>query len=401
METVPGEVMREAAGEMGARTSARERLHWVRPAPRVVQEPSHLHVEKPAEVRMRLQRRAPANLRHHFLRAVVRFTVLLVADLASFGLMRELVRAVRNYALVGDAMAGRLEALLPPGILNGWQYAAALFVGLLVTGNYGRGDQRRNPRRLFLGAALATALPLWMKIWTRGLEPVLFQYALVTVLVWIGLVFERRTINRIVAWVRPAERDRMDVLFVGPGAAGINAMRTPAFSAGTDYRPIGFVDTQVGAASGALGDLSELAFVLAASGARAVVISGYLSEQQFRDVVDTALGGGCQVLSVPRSVQIAGVHPTTVWRRGQALVEVTAPGHKGWQLVLKRAMDIAGATIGLVLLSPVFALLAVLVKLESAGPVFFQQERVGGGGRRFRIIKFRTMVDGAEKRRDE
>ena len=152
--------MREAAGEMGARTATRERLHWVRPAPRVVQEPSHLHVEKPAEVRMRLQRRAPANLRHHFLRAVVRFTVLLVADLASFGLMRELVRAVRNYALVGDAMAGRLEALLPPGILNGWQYAAALFVGLLVTGNYGRGDQRRNPRRLFLGAALATALPL-------------------------------------------------------------------------------------------------------------------------------------------------------------------------------------------------------------------------------------------------
>src|SRR5256886_12667303 len=39
------------------------------------------------------------------------------------------------------------------------------------------------------------------------------------------------------------------------------------------------------------------------SGARAVVISGYLSEQQFRDVVDTALGGGCQVLSVPRSVR--------------------------------------------------------------------------------------------------
>src|SRR5207253_9712262 len=78
METVPGEVMREVAGQTGARTSARERRHWVRPEPRVIQEPSQLHVEKPAEVRMRLQRRAPANLRHHFLRAAVRFTVLLV-----------------------------------------------------------------------------------------------------------------------------------------------------------------------------------------------------------------------------------------------------------------------------------------------------------------------------------
>src|SRR5439155_21651270 len=229
-----------------------------------------------------------------------------VAGLASCGVMREVLRAVRDFAVAGEALAGRVEAMVPPGILNGWQYAAALLMGLLVTGNYGRGDQRRNPRRLFLGAALATALPLWMAVWTRGLEPVLVQYGLVTVLVWIGLLLERRTINRIVTWVRPAERDRMDVLFVGPGADCIDAMRTPAFSAGTDYRPIGFVDTQVGAAAGALGDLSDLALVLAASGARAVVISGYLSEQQFRDVVDTALGGGCQVLSVPRSVQIAG-----------------------------------------------------------------------------------------------
>jgi lipopolysaccharide/colanic/teichoic acid biosynthesis glycosyltransferase len=47
------------------------------------------------------------------------------------------------------------------------------------------------------------------------------------------------------------------------------------------------------------------------------------------------------------------------------------------------------------------AVVAAAVKLESPGPVFFTQERVGRGGRRFRIIKFRTMVDGAEKRRDE
>jgi len=401
METVPGEVMREAAGEMGARTSVRERRHWVRPEPRLVQEPSQLHREKPAEVRLRLQRRAPANLRHHFLRAVVRFTVLLVADLASFGLMRELVRAVRDYALVGDAMAGRLEAMLPPGILNGWQYAAALFVGLVVTGNYGRGDQRRNPRRLFLGAALATALPLWMTIWTRGLEPALVQYGFVTVLAWIGLLAERRTINKVVAWVRPPERNRMDVLFIGPGADCVEAIKAPAFSAGTDYRPIGFVDTHAPSTKGALGRMSDLATVLDASSAQAVVICGYLTEQQFRDVVDTALAAGCQMLSVPRSVQIAGVHPTTVWRQGQPLVELTAPSLKGWQLVAKRAMDIGGAMLGLVLLSPVFALVSALVKLESPGPVFFTQERVGPGGRRFRIIKFRTMVDGAEKRRDE
>src|SRR5438093_12081999 len=82
------------------------------------------------------------------LRAVRRFAVLLVADLASFYVMREAVRAVRDYAWFGDSLAGQLEGILPHGIVNGWQYAVALFVALFLTGNYGRGDPRRDPARM-------------------------------------------------------------------------------------------------------------------------------------------------------------------------------------------------------------------------------------------------------------
>jgi lipopolysaccharide/colanic/teichoic acid biosynthesis glycosyltransferase len=64
---------------------------------------------------------------------------------------------------------------------------------------------------------------------------------------------------------------------------------------------------------------------------------------------------------------------------------------------MKRLLDIVVAAAGLVLLLPVLALVAILVKLDSSGPVFFRQERVGLGGRPFRIFKFRTMVDGAYK----
>ena len=63
---------------------------------------------------------------------------------------------------------------------------------------------------------------------------------------------------------------------------------------------------------------------------------------------------------------------------------------------LKRTLDLTGATVGLVMLSPVFLVLALLVKLDSPGPVFFRQPRVGRGGRYFRIIKFRTMRLGAD-----
>jgi exopolysaccharide biosynthesis polyprenyl glycosylphosphotransferase len=69
--------------------------------------------------------------------------------------------------------------------------------------------------------------------------------------------------------------------------------------------------------------------------------------------------------------------------------------------ILKRAMDIVVSTMGLVALAPVFALIALRIKVESPGPVFFRQVRMGTGGRGFRIYKFRTMVDGADEHKAE
>src|SRR5947208_4862056 len=229
--------------------------------------------DTPVRVRLGLQQRAAANLRRHLGRAAYRFTVLVVADLSSFYVMRELVRAVRDYGLLGERIAGEAQAVLPTEILNGWQYAAALFAGLLVMGTYGPGDRRRDVRRLFLACALATALPLWMTIWTRGLEPVLVQYALTTLLVWVGLVAERLTVDRIVAWVRPPGRDCLDTLFVGPGDRCIAAMVSPAFTSGRDYRPIGFIDSHIAPLPGALGQIGDFSRLLVASGAQVVVVS--------------------------------------------------------------------------------------------------------------------------------
>jgi lipopolysaccharide/colanic/teichoic acid biosynthesis glycosyltransferase len=64
---------------------------------------------------------------------------------------------------------------------------------------------------------------------------------------------------------------------------------------------------------------------------------------------------------------------------------------------MKRISDVVGSTLGLLLLLPVLAVVAIIIKLDSAGPVFFRQERVGRGGRSFRIFKFRSMVVGASR----
>ncbi len=69
-----------------------------------------------------------------------------------------------------------------------------------------------------------------------------------------------------------------------------------------------------------------------------------------------------------------------------------------WELLMKRAFDAVSSAIGLVVLSPLFLALAVIIKATSEGPVFFRQKRCGLNGRRFTLFKFRTMVKGAEEK---
>lgn len=66
-------------------------------------------------------------------------------------------------------------------------------------------------------------------------------------------------------------------------------------------------------------------------------------------------------------------------------------------LIIKRMFDIVASSIGLILLSPILMLIAICIKLDSKGPVFFKQVRVGKNKKLFKIYKFRTMITDAEK----
>lgn len=86
---------------------------------------------------------------------------------------------------------------------------------------------------------------------------------------------------------------------------------------------------------------------------------------------------------------------------GLPLVTFYPPRLHGWRLGAKRALDVAGAFVGGVVLSPVFLVAAVLVKLSSPGPVLFRQKRVGKNGREFTFYKFRSMVGGDDSKHRE
>src|SRR5271166_4667131 len=85
---------------------------------------------------------------------------------------------------------------------------------------------------------------------------------------------------------------------------------------------------------------------------------------------------------------------------GATLMTHYAGMAEGWPVIVKRALDIAASTV-LVLLAPLLAVVAILIKLTSPGPVLFAQHRLGLNKRRFSICKFRTMVPDAEQKMRE
>jgi lipopolysaccharide/colanic/teichoic acid biosynthesis glycosyltransferase len=95
-------------------------------------------------------------------------------------------------------------------------------------------------------------------------------------------------------------------------------------------------------------------------------------------------------------------HLAAVPRGGfaHAIPAYEAPEDRGFYLTVgKRALDVVGAALGLVLASPVLLLAALLIKLESRGPVIYRSIRIGRGARPFTFFKLRSMVEGADQRR--
>src|SRR5690606_29966959 len=103
------------------------------------------------------------------------------------------------------------------------------------------------------------------------------------------------------------------------------------------------------------------------------------------------------LIVAPALTDIAGprIHSTPV--AGLPLIHVDYPEFTGVRLALKRTSDILASGIGLLILSPLLLVVGIAVRMTSTGPAFFRQERVGLHGKRFRMLKFRTMVADAEQ----
>jgi exopolysaccharide biosynthesis polyprenyl glycosylphosphotransferase len=134
---------------------------------------------------------------------------------------------------------------------------------------------------------------------------------------------------------------------------------------------------------------------------RAIIAPRSDGQEEILDAIRLIKALGIKVSVLPRLLEVVGSSSTFDEVDGIWLLGVRQYGLARSSELLKRGMDIAAVLFGVALLAPAFAAIMVAIKLDSPGPAFFGQPRIGYRGDRFWMLKFRSMVVDAEARRDE
>jgi exopolysaccharide biosynthesis polyprenyl glycosylphosphotransferase len=263
-------------------------------------------------------------------------------------------------------------------------------------------------QRLSVQACFTSGLLLMGALYLLHAGNISRAIVLLTLIMVTVVLSVRRLINRALLY-RRYERgmDTRNVLIVGTGPEA-HALRHHLESMRhLGYRFKGFIDSYgpenrgMMGAHDVVGNLESLFPQARKLFVDEIFFTTPCERGVVHNVLDQARTFGVDLRAVPdmydglawsNPIEYIGQFPTIPLHCGQ-IQEVG--------LVLKRGFDIAFSATVLLLFSPVLLTLAIAIKLDSPGPVFYRSERIGKKGRVFRCLKFRTMVQDAEQRRDE
>jgi len=297
---------------------------------------------------------------------------------------------------------------VPPFTLHLWMGAVAVPISLLVLRSFHLYRSSRTARlgeelfALLKGTVAIVALAALISFFMRGelSRSMLAIFGAVMALLLCG----SRVIMRIVLRaLRRSGKNLRHILIVGTGApARAFARRVlghPDFGLAIE----GFVSAQPRAddeeidGRPVLGPIARLRALVESRGIDLVYLAlaraEWLAEEE---ALDQLADSTAAVRLVPDLARAFTLNAAVEDFDGMPIVRVTETPDQGWNGVLKRGFDLVCSGVGLLVLSPVLAVLALWVRLDSPGPVFYGQERVGFNGRRFLMWKFRTMRVDAE-----
>ena len=252
-------------------------------------------------------------------------------------------------------------------------------------------------------AVIAGTLLLWLYSRFTPLNRLDLIEALLFGILTMCFVSLGRSAARMTAasWLEPEK-----ALLVGGGTMG--AVLATKLAAHPEYRSIvigvlshGGDDEPTYGQLPVLGNFHELDAVAARHTATRVIVSpADLDQADVEELLRRCRALALKVSVLPQLSDVLGPAVELDDVEGVTVLGVNPPYLSRSSRAVKRALDLALAVPMLLLLSPLLAVIAAVIKLDSEGPVFFRQVRVGRRGQRFRVLKFRTMATDAEERRN-
>jgi exopolysaccharide biosynthesis polyprenyl glycosylphosphotransferase len=220
----------------------------------------------------------------------------------------------------------------------------------------------------------------------------------------------RVLLRTMLGGIRRRGRNLREMVVVGTNARAIRFARKVEFRPELGYRIVGFVDD----AWNGLAEFRKTGYPLVADFAGfhtflrehvadevMVALPMQSSYAQAARIAALCEEQGIVVRLLSDIFNLRLAQSTAGEFEGEAVITLSTGTPDGWQHLFKRTLDVSLSLVAMLLLSPLFLLAALIVKLTSPGSSFFVQERVGLNKRRFRLYKFRTMVaDAAERQRE-
>ncbi len=218
-----------------------------------------------------------------------------------------------------------------------------------------------------------------------------------------GVVLERQLVRRGLAALRRQGLLLYPTVVVGTNAEALRLCDTLRIDPSLGYRVIGFVresgqDPRAVEDLPVLGTTEDLLTVLISSGATQVLIATTAVDSDTINRLTRQLSDVGVRVELSSSLRDIREERLTVRSLGGCpVIDVQPVLRHGWRALAKRVFDVSVAATALVVLAPLLSAIAVLIRLDSAGPVLFRQERIGKDGELFGVRKFRTMVPNAEQ----
>ena len=293
---------------------------------------------------------------------------------------------------------------------NSLALMALLLLMYLTEGLYGPRRKRSWLSDAYIIARGAVTGVAALYILSLLYRPVLYSrliFAYAGLAIWTLLSMLRVLEDVMIGRLRRRGHGVQRVLIVGVGEVGRALMRNIVAQPELGYQVVGFVDDKpergnrdIGRFKG-LGGTETIPDVIRNYEVDVVVITlPWLYHRKIMGIMAQCERAQVAVKIVPDLFQMSLNHVDIDDLGGIPLIGIKTVSIKGWNLALKRVLDAVLAALALALLSPLMLLVAILIRLDSPGPVIFRQTRVGRGGRPFTVFKFRTMREGAEREQE-